>query len=300
MKKFSTEEQKLYSEVLNKYQDELLKLDGVRDLGIGYPMKGGELQTEQLSIIVYVVRKFKEEELPKEQIIPKELDGIPVDIIESNPVEQEEPLSDPLLGGIGISNVNLSARGTLGAIVRKNDGTDTLYGLTNWHVIKRKRGKVGDAIVQPAWKPNAPNFCIGHLRAWNQELDCAVFELSTQRQIHKERSFKDIQGVVGGIVEPFIGLPVQKSGARTGATFGVVSFLSRNMLNVTIVPNPQKPANNNEISKPGDSGSLWVTDEDAPMAVALHHSGDGEGTRKKEFAYARNIRFVSKEMGFTF
>lgn len=299
-KQLTEKEKKVYESVITKHKNVLLGYDGVRDVGYGYPSKNGDLQTDRVSILVFVVRKFSEKELLNEQIIPKTLEGIPVDVIESNPVEHAETLADPLIGGIGISNVNLSGRGTLGVVVRKKNSSNVVWGLTNWHVIKRSRGKAGDAIVQPAWKPNTPEYCIGHLVNWNQELDCAVFELNSLRSHAGPTSLKNISGKIGGIVAPEIGMLVTKSGARTGVTYGFISFISENKSNVTISPNQQKPAKNNEISMTGDSGSLWVTDEAVPMAVALHRAGDKEGTRRKEYSYAKSIQHIADAMGFEF
>ena len=54
---------------------------------------------------------------------------------------------DPVVPGVSIGNVHVSA-GTLGAIVYdKKDGTP--YVLSNWHVLHGPNGAVGDDVVQP-------------------------------------------------------------------------------------------------------------------------------------------------------
>lgn len=50
-------------------------------MGIGRKTIAGE-ETDQLAIVVDVVRKLPENQLKKEEIIPKSLEGVPVDVQE--------------------------------------------------------------------------------------------------------------------------------------------------------------------------------------------------------------------------
>lgn len=96
----------------------------------------------------------------------------------------------------------------------------------------------------------------------------------------------------------FIGMRVYKSGARTGLTHGVVTSITApldqcrgefdNTTN-TCTPDPNHPdhnmtnqieisadpAFNEDVSNSGDSGSLWLSNENATrnQVVGLHHSG---------------------------
>ncbi|GAB2954383.1 hypothetical protein GCM10027048_19730 [Hymenobacter coalescens] len=296
MKQLSAEEQANYLAVLDKHRKDLLKYDGVTEVAIGYPTQRGILDTSRISILVYVVRKFAQDELEPAQTLPTVLEGVPVDVIQSAPMEHAEELRAPLIGGVGISNVNLQGRGTLGLIVvSRADGQ--LWGLTNWHVVKRRRGRSNDAIVQPAWKPNNSQYRIGRLLKWNRKLDCAVFAVEHARGSNV-CALLDVPGTVVGMAQPLVGMFVTKSGARTGVTYGFVSGV--NGINVRIAPNPAKPAANNEISRPGDSGAVWVTDEAAPLAVALHWGGDGENSSSTEQALARDIAAVAAALEFDF
>ncbi|WP_460623655.1 trypsin-like peptidase domain-containing protein [Hymenobacter tenuis] len=294
MKKLTLEQQEGYLRVLEQHEPQLLAIDGVKDVAIGYPSRNGNTNFDEIAILVYVVKKFGEEVLSKEQLIPKSFNGIPVDVVESHP-EEEEVTHPILLGGIGISNANLAGRGTLGIIV-KDQVSEELWGLTNWHVIKRKRGKAGDPIVQPAWKPNNQQYRIGTLLKWDEDLDCAVFKLDTTRQIEAFQ-LSQVAGKIEEMTIPLMGTEVQKSGARTGITYGVISGVKR--LNVEISPNPNKLASGGEISRAGDSGALWITDEKVPKAVALHRAGEKKGS-SRERAYARDINTIAKKLGFQF
>jgi MinD-like ATPase involved in chromosome partitioning or flagellar assembly len=54
---------------------------GVVGVGIGRKIVSGK-ETDQLAIVVNVVKKLPENKLKKEEIIPKSLEGVPVDVQE--------------------------------------------------------------------------------------------------------------------------------------------------------------------------------------------------------------------------
>lgn len=124
---------------MEKHKSDLLKFDGVRGVSIDYPVKNGEVDMNTIALVVFVVRKFDSNKLQEQQLPLKEIEGVPVDVIESNLEEHSEQPEDSLLGGVRISNMNLSGKGTLGAVVIDNF-SGRFLGLSNWHVLKRKRG----------------------------------------------------------------------------------------------------------------------------------------------------------------
>jgi len=67
--------------IKDKYVSYLFKFEGVVGVGIGRKTIAGE-ETDQLAIVVDVVRKLPENQLKKEEIIPKSLEGVPVDVRE--------------------------------------------------------------------------------------------------------------------------------------------------------------------------------------------------------------------------
>lgn len=283
--------------VLIKYEKQLRSYEGVFDVALGYPISDGGMDFSAIEILVYVHRKKPLSELNKEELIPETLDGIRVDIIESNPKEQNsledvlEGIVNPLLGGISIGSVKLGGSGTLGMIVQhKTNGK--LLGLTNWHVIKKRKGRRGNPITQPGFKPSTNRFKIGNLYRWNKKLDCAVFELNNSRRLNAANSIFEIEGKIKAIQKPFIGMRVMKSGSKTGVTYGIISSVSSDKIKVRMVPNPAKPSLNNELSDAGDSGSIWVTDEAKPKAVALHWGGDKSNAESTEFSLANSLGAV--------
>jgi len=57
----------------------LLSLPGVRGVSIGYKQVGGK-PTDTLAIVVYVEKK---QDVPAQDAIPAEIEGIPTDVVEA-------------------------------------------------------------------------------------------------------------------------------------------------------------------------------------------------------------------------
>lgn len=300
MKKLTLEEQDDLLKVAKKHSKKLSEYEGVSDVSIGYPIQNGVMNFDEVAILVFVPRKFDKSLLSTDQILPTSLDNMKVDVIQIDPIEHAtNDRFDPLVGGIYLSNSRLSGGGTLSMILREK-GTLKPVGLSNWHVLKDRKGKAGDVVVQPAWMPATATYSVGNLYKWDQNLDCAIYTVNNNRSVNSPNSMYNIPGKVTQVAPLLLGTAVQKSGARTGVTYGVVSSINVNNTDLTISPNSAKPAANNEISLPGDSGSLWITDEATPRAVALHWGGDGENTPNTEYSYARYFQPILNILGIEF
>lgn len=68
-------------EVKQRHEADLLARPGVVGVGIGLRQRGGEL-TSEVCIVVMVQRKHPPEELNSEELLPRALDGVPVDVQE--------------------------------------------------------------------------------------------------------------------------------------------------------------------------------------------------------------------------
>ncbi|MFW9910792.1 MAG: hypothetical protein ACFFEF_19730 [Candidatus Thorarchaeota archaeon] len=68
-----------------EYERELMRKPGVVGIAIGYKLIRGK-KTDQLCIICYVVKKKRIGELEERDVIPEEIEGVPVDVIESGQV----------------------------------------------------------------------------------------------------------------------------------------------------------------------------------------------------------------------
>jgi len=76
-------------EIKARYEQELLSKPNVVGLGIGYREVRGQM-TDQVGLIVMVRRKVPRAQLAPHEVIPAEIEGIPVDVRE---VGEVRPLS---------------------------------------------------------------------------------------------------------------------------------------------------------------------------------------------------------------
>lgn len=292
MKQFSEQDQEALLDVLRRHEEELNAFRGVHYVDVGYKFVNG-YPTDELAIRVHVGDKRPESELEAAQVLPRTIEGIPIDVIQSNPgLEQDrEGHFDPLVGGIAVRNTRRSGGGTLGAIVFDAD-TRAPMGISNHHVLVGDVGRVGDNITSPP--PVRRNNIIGTLTRWNMRLDCAVFTLNNSRMISRE--IIDFPQGVRDVVQPVVGMAVTKSGRRTGTTSGIVEGVSRREF--TIMPDPRRPSPNGEISDNGDSGSVWL-EVGSTNAVGLHYAGE-TSEENPERAWAKRMVNVMTALSITF
>jgi len=67
--------------IKRKYESDLLSRPNVVGVGVGYLRRDGKA-TGEIGIIVMVERKLSPEQLGPQEIIPTELEGIPLDVQE--------------------------------------------------------------------------------------------------------------------------------------------------------------------------------------------------------------------------
>jgi len=67
--------------IKDRYQGDLLHRRNVVGLGIGYKEVGGQ-PTDQLSLIVMVRKKEPSSQLDAADLLPSEIEGVPVDVQE--------------------------------------------------------------------------------------------------------------------------------------------------------------------------------------------------------------------------
>jgi hypothetical protein len=221
-----------------------------------------------------VYEKKPESALDASEILPREVEGVPVDVIRSRPVLHQLPRDDRLSvlrGGVGVGNTtHPQGTGTLGTVVFDVQ-TGAPMALTCHHVfVDNPRtaaavGAAGDVIAQPA-SGNAAD-AIGALDRFDRALDCAVATINASRRFGTGAI--DIRDNAERIADPLVGMKVVKSGRTTGTTRGTIDGVSADEF--TVVPDPGFPAPNGEISLPGDSGSIWSS---GGAAVGLHFAGE--------------------------
>ena len=158
--------------------------------------------------------------------------AVPTDVIERSyrpafrvVAEADPPQAklrvDPIMPGVSVGHVSVSA-GTIGCIVYdKNDGTPLI--LSNWHVLHGPTGALGDVIVQPG--PHDDNRLddnrLGQLKRSHLGVagDCAVATIEDRRF---ETAIPGLGVTPEQLGEPELGDKVVKNGRTTGVTHGLV------------------------------------------------------------------------------
>ena len=69
-------------EVKRRHQQELLRKANVVAVGVGYCTRGGVL-TKEVCIVVSVKNKVPVSELKPQDVIPAEIENVPVDVVET-------------------------------------------------------------------------------------------------------------------------------------------------------------------------------------------------------------------------
>lgn len=301
--------------------------NNISSIGIGYKITDKK-PTENISIQFTVDKKVKPDILESIDTleIPKtiEIDNVTVstdvlerkydlsfEVIEDVSDNERKKRLDPLFPGVSICNAKGSA-GTLGCIVYdKNNNTP--YVLSNWHVLHGDTGEIGDLIVQPGPHDDNRtdlNIC-GNLVRSHLGLagDCAISTIENRGFV--EEIFK-LNTNVKKLCEPNLHDKVVKSGRTTDVTYGIV-----NRINVVVkiyygentgyqeigcfeigVDN-EYPSPDGEISKGGDSGSVWLIAENGKasgMMAGLHFAGESSND-PYEHALACYSKSVFQKLG---
>jgi hypothetical protein len=276
----------------------LLKRPGVVGVDIGRKEVGGQA-TNTIAIRVLVAEK---KNVSAGQAIPKEINGIPTDVIqrkfELHPIrvaadiilEADTTSYDPLKGGISIgpcrSIGGFIYAGTLGAIVTDNVSGSPML-LSNFHVMcVDNTHAVGDTMVQPSLidTGSCPGGVVGSLQrsSLGGEVDCAVASHTARGT---DCSIVDI-GNVAGTNTVSLGQAVRKRGRTTGLTYGVVDTIDLTVAidygdglgTVTLAHQIGiKPdtAHNPMFGDHGDSGSVVLNN--GREVVGLYFAGDSTG-----------------------
>jgi hypothetical protein len=276
-------------------RDYLFPDDNVTAVDFGLPEHDGEIAADERAVRVHVRRKLPVEVLEAAgvPIVQREILDFQTDVLEGtyrpqlwwpsiSAWPQADPRmsrADPLCGGVSISDSRHYAAGTLGTkVVDRTTGAEMI--LSNWHVLVADwAGRPGQPILQPGRLDGGTgvNIIAGLTRdAMASNLDAAVATLTGNRRIVNDQLGL---GPISGVGAATHGLGLVKSGRTSGITHGVVTGLSgvaqiayagipRTIRHVITID----PLMGGEVSRPGDSGSIWLADSDR-QAVGLHFAG---------------------------
>lgn len=196
--------------------------------------------------------------------------------------------------GISISS-KYSTNGTLGLIVydKINDYHPCI--LSNWHVLAKRSiiPRLSFSIGSPVYQPGknisngikAENI-IARLSRYDRLTDSAIARLLVD-DLNLEQFETNI--TINSVRIPKKGDIVEKSGARTGVTKGhIVDTLGSY---VKIKPIDIQNPDNIEISKGGDSGSIWY-DPVTKEGLVLHSHGEPDDNSNPQAEYAGGFSLI--------
>lgn len=211
-----------------RHKDWILQIPGVTGIFTGEKTTRGK-KTGERSVVVSVEEKKPLSDIPKENRIPAEIDGVPTDVIEEvfRPCS-DETRYDPLLGGSSISVTpeedSSFSSGTAGMIVR-DASTGVPMILSCWHVLYGDGiGDDGDVVTNPPYAGGdaTPNKVGTNTRySLSGTVDGAVATVSGR---DVSPTILDI-GVPTALAAPLVGDVVKKRGKTTGLTLGTVTAI---------------------------------------------------------------------------
>lgn len=229
--------------------------------------------------------------------LPAELDGIPVQTVVTGMfyAYQTTDRHRPAPIGVSVGHPDITA-GTIGARVLDNQGN--VYALSNNHVLANSNdAQIGDSALQPGPYDGGtdPADKIGELYDFepilfngsNNIMDAAIASSTTANL--DNATLPEGYGVPGTtVVNPTIGLDVQKCGRTTGCTAGDIAEINATVEVCYASQGPfctqiarfvdQFTITPGAFSAGGDSGSLIVTDDGSNNPVGLLFAGSDTRT----------------------
>ncbi|MGD8245548.1 MAG: hypothetical protein PVG25_04455 [Anaerolineae bacterium] len=134
---------------------DLLQKRNVVGVGLGYKVRRGE-RTGELSLVISVARKMPKAALADQDLVPKAMDGIKTDVVETGilhalprrapdlgPRDRWRPVVPP---GVSLGHYKITS-GTFGCLVRRGE---ELFILSNNHVLANANNcEEWDPVLQP-------------------------------------------------------------------------------------------------------------------------------------------------------
>jgi len=316
---------------LKSVRRDWLRRDGCTAVDVGFKIKDRKV-TDDLALRFHVRRKLPMADLAGHEAVgakgANKIAGFPIDVIEAEYGCNDQPIRtpallepeaadrrsrlDPLVGGVSCGNSLLGGAGTIGAIVF-DKATGGACILSNWHVLAGRRAAVvGETILQPGTLDGGgAGDHVGTLLRFrlDRDMDAALARLSNERE--RSRDLLELEPL-RGIEEPELGMRVEKSGRTTAVTRGIIDGVAMTVSidyrgdtgvqtlddQIRIVPRPPWPAEEDEISSGGDSGSVWIN-EGTRRAVGLHFAGETSPAPSDEHAIANKMSVVADGLNFS-
>ena len=288
-----------------EHEATLLRLGNIVAVGVGYKTVGN-VRTNEPAVVVSVVKKLPLIQLPERSRVPRTLNGMPTDVVETgrifalqDPTERMRPARP----GVSIGHFQITA-GTLGCLVQR---AGQVYILSNNHVLANSNAaQLGDSILQPGpydggtsadqigtleqfipigFGVSGPGCSLAFLmrllglsptprinEPGNNTVDCAIAKPLSADLVNP--NILNI-GTPTGVATASLGMQVQKSGRTTGHTQDQITQID---VTVSVSYGSQVAVFKNQLmagamSKGGDSGSA-VLDMDKQVVGLLFAGSD--------------------------
>lgn len=283
--------------------------EDVTGIDVGYKYTDGQ-KTNDVVLRIHVKQKVDEVNLEAAEIFPKQIDGVPTDVIQAvyqpqlNVLEatfERQTRQNDISPGISISHPKVTA-GTFGAVVYDNV-TGRPCILSNWHVLVGSAdASPGDPILQPGVADGGRLHRdeIGHLERsiLHRDGDAAIAFVDPAAS----RTLISAQYETGVVLQSArmcqVGEILEKSGRTTGVTQGKVDGAGSYKINYSVgekeingfklVAVKDNNPDDEEISSGGDSGSVWY-DPVTKQGVGLHYAGETSPIAASEYAIACHL-----------
>jgi hypothetical protein len=262
----------------------------------GFPEHDGRIAEDEIAIRIHVHKKLFGVQLETASNmgittpIPESIGGFQTDVPQGSyyarffgwwmPRVPRAMRSNPMRGGISISNASQYTYATLGGLVRDRTSGEEMI-LSNWHVLAGDwSARPGLGILQPGRLDGGTSLDLvaNYTRdVMDLNLDAAVASLRGNRQLVNDQIEL---GPLKGLAKAQLGMNVTKSGRRTGITQARVTGLAGTarifysgvdrLIRHVVTLEPLVPWE--QTSQGGDSGSIWLH-KDTHEAIGLHFAG---------------------------
>ena len=292
--------------VLEKNREWLHGFQGVVGLEVAPRLVAGK-PTGVVSIRVHVIRKRSPDKLHPEHRLPAQLEGVPIDVIESRykPTSLAASLAKrrELVGGVSLGSPGTTTLATLACLCL--DGSGVAMGLSAAHPW------VGSPLVaQPAGGGQADLIGAAASLHLNTELDAATIALKP--------GSRDVRGGAAGCWGPRrLGtisadqagyVPVLMVGAMSGWRRGLARLLGTPVpVNYPPPTGPLMMENQihlisedgtSALNQPGDSGALLMSEDgEAALGLVIAAGDPDDDGPATPFGIATPIQTVVKKLG---
>lgn len=289
-------EDRKYIELKDRVADDLFAIPGVHGVGVGAKIVGGE-RTSETSIRVYVTQKRPLEEIPPQERVPPEIEGVKTDVVEEALPKRTQipglaPNLDPndtgeyrpVRGGTQVKKPSGGA-GTLGCICDVTGDPTRVIALSNHHIFYGvSEAHSPREVGQPNGDDSSSQSCndiVGTIidSQLDQDVDIALIRLRASTQYLAE--VQGVGRVVGQGPRPAMNDQVKKRGKRSQLTGGFVddpsvdvdvpdpvtgTFRHRRLIRIEPNPDPANPGPT-DFQIEGDSGAALLDSSDRVIGV---------------------------------